>query len=514
MKRKYNKVISLVLAMIMLLSACGGGKSNDNNGSGEENVPNGAGKTKDTLVIAYWQEPNALDPQASGLQMSGIVMRQMFDGLVKLDENRKIVPALAESWELIDDTTMRFYLRDNVYFHNGDKFTAEDVKYTLLRGTTDPGSASTYQAFDAEATVVVDELTIDVKLKRPYAPILDTLATTRGLIVNKKYVEEVGPDEHSRAPMGTGAYKFVDWVAGSEIIMEKNDEYWGEKAKTPNLIYKIITESANRIIELETGSVDIVYNVLANDVSRVEDNENMVLINGPSFTYITLTMNMQDEVLDNQKLRDALAYAIDKEAITKALYGDTANVLNGLVPPLTKYYKEFEPAAYDTEKAKALLAEAGYPDGIELEFVVQPLEEFQKIAEIVQNMWAKIGVTAKITPAEVPAYLAAGNKLQIGLRSGAASEMSGVLIIYDSKFGDRLNSANDWLDERLANAMTLYDDEEANAAYAEIQDYLWEAHYSIPILIKNIMHATSDKVEGFVHVPDSYHELKDVVVYE
>lgn len=526
-RRKVSRIMSLFLALTMTsLLAAGCGQKSSPNGSAD--APANADSTstdpgastgttpayKDTLTIAHWEEPTTLDPQAQGKMSCGAVTVQIYDTLITLDENKSPVPALAEKWEQIDDTTFRFYLREGVKFHNGDTLTAEDVRYTIARACTNPGSSSTYKSFDGENTKVIDDLTVEIKLKSPDASIFDTLNGQRGGIVCKRAVEELGEDAYGHAPVGTGPYKLEEWQTGTELRLVANENYWGEAPKTPNIVFKIITESANRVIEMETGNADICLNVLASEVARLEEAEGLHVEMGTGYQYTTVTFNMQDPVLSDIRVRQALVAAIDREAIVNAVYKGTATVADSIMPTTLLGAKTYDPNLYDVEKAKALLAEAGYADGLTINFVVQPLEEMQRITEAIQNMWKQIGVETNVSTAEVAAYLAQGNTLQVGIRNGSASDPASTLIIYDSAFGDRLNSNNAELDKMLADAKGIYDVNERAAAYHEICDYLWEAKWSLPIAFKKTIYALSDKVEGFEFDAMNYLEMEKISVAE
>lgn len=522
-RRKAARAVSMLLALTMtslLAAGCGQKSAPESSGSETGNAPAASAAAvsetayKDTLTIAHWEEPTTLDPQAQGKMSCGAVSVQIYDNLITMDENNNPVPSLAEKWEQIDDTTFRFYLRDGVKFHNGDPLTAEDVCYTIARACTNPGSSSIFKSVDGDNTKAIDDLTVEIKLKTPDASIFDTLQGPRGGIVCKRAVEEMGEDAFGHAPVGSGPYKLSEWQTGTEIRLTANEDYWGDAPETPNIVFKIITESANRVIEMETGNADICLNVLASEVARLEEAEGLHVEMDTGYQYTTVTFNMQDPVLSDIRVRQALVYAIDRDAIVKAVYKGTATVADSIMPTTLLGAKTYDPNLYDVEKAKELLAEAGYADGLTLNFVVQPLEEMQRITEAIQNMWKQIGVETNISTAEVAAYLAQGNTLQVGIRNGSASDPANTLIIYDSAFGDRLNSNDEVLDKMLADAKTIYDIDERANAYYEICDYLWEAKWSLPIAFKNTIYAVSDKVEGFEFDRMNFLDMKKIRVAE
>jgi peptide/nickel transport system substrate-binding protein len=511
--KKLSKLIVLILVVSMTVVGCSSGEKAEVTETEGEAIP-AERVVKDTIKVAHWEEPATLDPQSSNKLSYFLVEEQIFNFLVKEDIEGNYTPELATSWEYIDDTTLRFHLRDDVMFHNGEKLTAEDVKFTITRGSENPKSASIYKYFDAEATTVVDDYTIDVKFKTPYAGALNVLASWRGAIVNKKAVEEMGEAEFGRAPIGTGPYKFVEWQSGTSINLTRNDEYFGNKAIVKNVEFKIIPEATNRVIELETGGVDAAYNVSSNDVNRIKENEELNLLMGPSYRYTLLTFSMQSEKLQNEKLREALAYAIDKESLVDAIYGDTAEVATGIYPKNVFGFKEFEPIAYDVEKAKELMVEAGYADGIELKFVCEPIEEYTRTAEAIQNMWKQIGVTLDIHTVEKAAYLAQGNEFEVGLRAGNSNEPSNILVIYDSSFADLIQPNDDYIDEQLGTVASLIVPAERTEALEELQDYIWNKRWTVPMAFTNVIYATTKNVENWEIHPLNLTNISEVTVYE
>lgn len=511
--RKYSRIIVLMLVLSMLMVGCSSGSKEPENPSTPE-VPSGERVKKDKIVLAHWEEPATLDPQASNKVSFFLVQQQIFNYLVHEDTNGEYHPELAKSWEYIDDTTLRFHLRDDVYFHNGEKFVADDVKFTIQRAIANPISASIFRFFDGEATEVIDETTVDVKFNQPYAAALNVLASWRGGISNKNTVEAMGDAEYGRNPIGTGPYKFVAWQSGTQIELTRNDDYFGEKAITKDVVYRIIPEATNRVIELETGGVDVAYNISTNDVNRIKDNPDLNLLMGPSFRYTTLTFNMQNETLQNQKLRDALAYAIDKESLVAAIYGDTAEVAKGVLPENSFGFKEFEPVPYDVDMAKQLITEAGYPNGLTLKFVCEPIEEYVKTLEAIQNMWKQIGVELEIYTVENSAYLAQGHEFEVGLRAGNANEPSNILVIYDSKFKDKLQPNDPYIDEMLGIVASTLDVEQRKTELATLQDYLWNKRWTIPIAYTNVIYASTDNVENWEVHPINLTNVSEVTVYE
>jgi len=497
-----GKALVLAIALALIFTVAAGAA--DNSGK----------KLKDTLRIATWEDLKTMDPQASNMVSNWMVQLNIFDKLVYEDAEGEVHPRLATSWKFLDDLTLELKLRDDVYFHDGGKFTAADVLFSIQRGKANSISASTFAPFDTDNTVIVDPYTIRLKFKTPYAAVFNTLTTGRGSIVSKAAIEKMGADAYARSPVGTGPYKLARWKSGTEIALVRNDSYWGEKAITKNVIFTIIPEAANRVIELETGGVDAVFEVAANDVKRVQSMKGAHILMGDSSRYMTLTFSMKDQLLSNKDVRYALSYAIDKKSLVDAVYEGTATVADGMYPPTVFAYKKKGVMPYDPVKAKELLAKAGYPNGFTMNFLIENREADIRLAEIIQNMWAAVGVKVKLFTMTASTYTAQGNKFQAGMRAGNVNEPSNILIIYDSAFKERIEPNDPWLDKKLAEAKTILDSKKRAAAYGAIQDYLYDIRYTVPFAFTSVIYALSDKVEGWACDPMQQVEMSKVSVYQ
>jgi peptide/nickel transport system substrate-binding protein len=471
-------------------------------------------KLKDTLRVATWEDLKTMDPQATNFASNWMVQLNIFDKLVYEDPEGEVHPRLATSWKYLDDLTLEFKLRNDVTFHDGGKFTAEDVLFSIKRGKANPISASTFAAFDAEHTVIVDPYTIRLKFSTPYAAVFNTLSSGRGSIVSKAAVEKMGADAFARNPVGSGPYKLASWKTGTEINLVRNENYWGQKAITKNVTYVVIPEAANRVIELETGGVDAVFDVAANDIKRVKSMKGAHILMGDSNRYMTLTFSMKDKLLSNKDVRYALSYAIDKKSLVDAVYEGTATVADGMYPSNVFGFKRKGVIPYDQAKAKELLAKAGYPNGFTMNFLIENREADIRLAEIIQNMWAAVGVKVKLFTMSASTYTAQGNKYQAGMRAGNANEPSNILIIYDSAFGERLEPNDPALDKMLSDAKKVLDSKKRAAAYGAIQDYLYDIRYTVPLAYTPVIYALSDKVEGWTCDPLQQIEMSKVSVYQ
>lgn len=356
---------------------------------------------KDTISIAVDREPASLDPAVYVTNWQA--QDQIYEGLVAYALDGSIEPCLAESYEQVDDLTWKFKLREDVTFHNGEHMTSADVLYSFQRAMTFPQAASILSNLDAESFEAPDDYTFILKTKTPYAFTLQNLCETYLCITNQKAVEDAGsPEAFGRNPVGTGAYKFVSWVAGDSIKLTRFDEYWGEPAKVENVVVKMITEGTTRTIDLEAGGSDINWVVSSEDYERVANGENTSVVMYTVGAYRYFPLNVTKEPLNDVRVRQALQYATDSETIWKVVFGeDTADYSTCVIAPgISGRDEDATQYGYDPEKAKQLLAEAGYPNGFEIEFLQLSNAIEDMIVTLLKEQWAAAGITLNIYPVD------------------------------------------------------------------------------------------------------------------
>jgi len=363
-----------------------------------------------TLVIAHGAFPQTLDIQYQSDVFSSRPASMVFEPLVDINPQGEFVGRLAESWEFTNDTTLVFHLRKNVKFHNGDPMTAKDVAWSIERATESPHASAKAAFIDPGKLKAVDDLTIEIGFKYPNASALYSFAQAGLSILPCELYKDADSAAITASPIGTGPYKYVSAVQGQSVTFVRNDDYWGEKAKIKDLVWKTITENANRTIELETGGAHFSYDVMTNDVNRINENKDLTLLMGPSFTIQYVCYNTEKAPLNNPDVRHALSMAVDKNAILEGVYNGMGKVGVGPMVSTTKFATEDLPVdKFDLEAAKAALAKAGYPDGLNLRIFTNENQYRIDAAQIVLNSWAKIGVTATITTLEYAAYYDAVN---------------------------------------------------------------------------------------------------------
>ncbi|MFC6490039.1 ABC transporter substrate-binding protein [Nitratireductor sp. GCM10026969] len=342
-------------------------------------APAAAQTPPNVLIVGQIAEPKSLDPHAVTAVNDFRILMNVYEGLVRYrDGTLEVEPALAESWEVSDDGTVyTFALREGVTFHDGSPFNAEAVKFNFDRmldenhpyHDTGPFPLAFY--FDAvEEVAVEDEYTVTFTLNAPYAPFLSNLAYPTGLIVSPAAVEEHGAD-FGRNPSGTGPFKFAEWESNQRVVVERNPDYWDGAPPLEAVVFRPITDANTRIAEMLSGGLDLMVEVPPDNVAQFADDPAFTVYEqaGPHVWFLIL--NMREGPFQDKKVRQAVNYAINKEALVENVLQGTAEIAAGPTPPAFAwaYNEELEPYPYDPEKAKQLLEEAGY-DGEEIVFYV------------------------------------------------------------------------------------------------------------------------------------------------
>ncbi len=516
---KTKQLAGIFLAATMLLSACsspGGGSSSP--GTSE---PPAERNYKDTVNVVMEREPASLDVVNVSSVPGVLISDLIFGTLVGKNAQGEIIPELATEWTQVDDLTIRFKLRDDVYFHNGAKFTAEDVKFSLDRGAQK--GTTTYSVLqNIESCEIIGEYEVELTLKTPFAPLFNYLASPSiGAMYCKEYVEQASDDKIAREPIGTGPFKLANWVPGASISFDRFEEYWGDLPTYQKLNIKFIAEPTNRTIELETGAADIIYNVLPTDMSRIEGDSNLKIEKALSNEFVYFTLNTQDEKLKDIRVREAMACALDMQAIVNVAFGaDAAIVADSLISPAIVGYKPIELIEYNPERAKQLLKEAGYENGIDLEFSTADIKRFVETIEIAQNMWKNVGINIVSTDiSEMATYLdkASRSEVQVGLNAykPSSGDPDQALANWSSSRKWEMQCNDPVADQYLLDGISEYDVEKRKEIYSEALDYLWDTHYQIPVAFTYNIYAMSKNVENTEEFAAVYPaDLAKVVVYE
>lgn len=459
-------------------------KANDNNTTDAANnkPPEGA-KLKDTLVVATTHDPEIIDPHMN--TDNERVQRAVYSALLIKNADGELEPDLATSWEANEDGTVwTFHLRDDVLWHNGDPFTAEDVKATFDR-VTDQNNPKTHtgkMSFIAE-TVVVDDYTVEVHTNGVFAPFLNTLTGYYGMILNKDYIEKYGDElgKTIESVCGTGPFVLSERAWGESVTLTANPNYYKGEPYIKTLKFVVVAEATARTAALEAGDVDLITNPNASDIQLMKENEDLVVDYSPGSGQYFFIYNCSDaSILKDSRLRKAISYCVDRQAIIDALLADVGATNPHTILDNASGAKDLGIIKQDYEKAKELMAEAGYPDGFDVEmFACEVYMKNTAQAEMIKAMCAQVGININITVGDSATFGTLFNGktgeeigydmfcMGMASESGDMDELRGLY----TTAADGLNDENYGLYSN-AEADELLAKQAATADEAERQEYL------------------------------------------
>ena len=487
-----------------------------------------------TLVYGQSGLPISLDTATDGNSLT--VSYQIVENLVGFVlGTAEIAPGLAVSWEPnADSTTWTFKLREGVSFTDGTPFNAEAVKFNFDRWNNqdneyayaDQGKDLTawtsifgnYYGMDGylvESVDVVDDLTVSMSLTRPVGFFPQLVASSYFGMHSPTAIMEGGIDYGTpvKGAVGTGPFMFSEWIDGDRVVLTRNDNYWGEKAGVEQLVFRGIEEAATRLAELEAGSIDIAVNLAPDDYDTVTGNAELELaLSSADLRVGYIGMHQSNKPFDDLRVRQAIAYAIDKDAIIEAFYGDLGSVAAEFIPPAMFGHSGLEAYPYDPEKAKALLAEAGYPDGFDTQFWYMPVSRPyypnpKDLAEAAASYLADVGINAELMTEDWGIYL----------DDYALGKFPLYMLGWSADFADPDNFISPFFNPSNAKGGFGWDDpetfkliEEAQSAgsldertmlYAEINQRIYDQLPALPVVNPRALNANRTNVEGFTVSP-------------
>ncbi|MCF6412003.1 ABC transporter substrate-binding protein [Pseudalkalibacillus salsuginis] len=532
MKKGYLWALAIIMIVSVALAGCNSDSGSDgDNGSGDS-------EKEQTLIFGRGGDSVGLDPATVTDGESFKVIKNVYDTLVEYGEqDTEINPSLAEEWDVSGDgLTYTFKLREGVKFHNGDDFNAEAVVKNFERwmNSGDAGKfayyASMFGGFKGDEGHVIksveakDENTVVFTLNRPQAPFLKNLAMTPFSIGAPSEFDNL-----ETQPVGTGPFKFVDWKRNDRITLEKNEDYFKEGLpKLDKVIFRAIPDNSNRLNALKTGEVHLIDGVNPSDVAEIEQAEELKPFFRPSMNVGYLGFNTEMEPFNDKKVRQALNHAVDKDALIKAFYeGQAEPAKNPMPPVINGYNDEIDPYPFDLEKAKELLAEAGYEDGFKTELWAMPvprpyMPDGKKAAEAIAANFAKIGVEAEIVSFEWGTYLEKTQKGEAPMfllgwtgDNGDADNFLYTLLDKDTIGSNNYSRfANDELHDILIEAQSTPEEDKRAELYKEAQVILHEEAPWVPLVHSEPALAGLKNVEGFKPHPTGSDKLTNVSLSE
>ena len=537
MKKKISLMLAAALTAGLALTGCGGSKTSDttDNTAGAENESTAEVKGVDVDTTGYLVAALNADIQTADVQKTSKdyeVPFNIFDRLVDVevgtDGNSKIVPSLAESWDISDDgLEYTFHLRQGVKFHNGNDFTAEDVAYTFHRMLTVEGGVNTEfidqikgadellagETDTLEGVEVADDYTIKVTLKEPFAGFLASISSPGVSIYDSEATEAAG-DQFGMDPavtVGTGPFEFSSWSFNNQLVLTRNEDYWKGASGLPGVVIKIIPDTETQSMMFESGELDILdLDYAADSVDRFTETYPDQIVQGPRVGIVYFTMNFNKEPFQDVRVRKAVQMSIDRQAILDALYGGRGQVEQGIFPHgLIGFNPDQEEIKYDPEAAKALLAEAGYADGFDMEIAADSSasDTMTMALEIVSDQLAEVGIRAEIKNYDESTWLETRKSGELGsfMSTWSADYNDPDNFIY-TFFGNEektrirsINYPDTEVMERVAKARTIVNEDERLAEYKALEEKLIHEDAAwVPMFSRLHLFAVSKRVQGFV----------------
>ena len=506
MKKKWLALVLLVGLVGAVLSGCGGGSQNEapeNPDTPETQQTTGRADANELVVGIAQDLDSSLDPHKTVKAGTREVMFNVFEGLMKPTPSGDLTPAIAEDYTVSEDRmTYTFTLREGVMFHNGDAVTAEDVKYSLERcaAATETGIVQV-EAFSVIQSIdIPDGKTVSITISEPSNEFISYLTTA---------ILPAGYTEQDTKPVGTGPFKFVSRTAQDAIVLEKFDGYWGTPAQLDKVTLKIMENADSLMMSMQSGAIDLTAHLTSDQVAQLEADFNVA--EGTMNLVQAMYLNNAEKPFDDVRVRQALSYAVDKQQIIDLAFdGYGSPIGSSMYPAFGKYFDDSLTNYYthDVEKAKSLLAEAGYPDGFEMTITVPSnYKPHMDTAEVLVQQLAEVGVKATIQPIEWESWVSdvyAGRQFQATVVGVDASNMTARALLerFTSDYGKNFinyNSAE--YDALFQQVLTTYDDAAQTALYKEMEADLTRNAANVYIQDLADLVAVRKGVEGVTFYP-------------
>jgi len=532
-RENVKKVLAFGVALIMIalvVTGCGGndtGSGNDNAGgtndagSGETTGGGAEGGNRDQVVVAVSANPQSLDLHMTNDNPSAIVTRQIFETLVHQDEDMVLHPGLATDWRQIDEYTWEFDIRQGVTFHNGDEMTAEDVAFSIRRGsnvTARPMVSPILGMIDEDSIEVLEDgQTVRIGTLIPFAPLPNHLAHVAAGIMSERAVAE--SEDTERNPVGTGPFRFVNWLNEDYVELARFDDYHGDLPQFESLLMRVIVENSSRIVELEAGTVDIIMNPGAENFARVEDHPELNLLATQGLQTNHMGMNVNHEHLGNRLVRQAMNYAVNMEEIREAIAFGHGGIATGPITPMVfGFDSDSVGYPFNLERAQELMREAGLEDGFDMYLYVPNAQANIDLAAVIQAQVAAINVRVEIEPLEWSAFTAAADEgvdaFMMGWGAITGDADYGIFPLFHTSqhgsAGNRTFFSNERVDELLDAGRSTADPAERLEIYREVQEIIvYEAPWIFMLQPLASLGARSN-IQGLRVNPTNAHDFSGV----
>ena len=514
-KRKF-RFFALILVMAVVLCGCGDNKTQTagGNAAGTTGNSTAAGNeqttsstVKDSAVVGIQQDIDSLDPDKAVAAGTKEILFNIYEGLVKPDENGKLVPAVASDYKISEDgMTYTFTLRDGITFQDGSLVTTGDIVYSVKRSaglleTSDPEVVTEPALSSISDVKAVDDKTVEITLKAANTELLGYLTCA--------VVPEDSGDSLAKTPMGTGPFAFASYTPLEKLVLKKYDGYWGTKAHLTEVTFKIVSDTDSAMLALQSGSIDIYPYVTSDQAEQLSGN--FTILDGTMGLVQGLFLNNENKLFQDVRVRQAVNYAVDRQALIDMVGGGKGTALEtDMFPELTEYYNAdtANTYSYDPAKAKELLAEAGYPDGITFTITVPSNYDFHvSTAQVLVEQLAQAGITAKIQEVEETAWLSDVYTKRnyeatiTGLAAKVLMPGRGLSRYASTATNNFMNYKSDAYDALLAKALATTDENEKVADYKQLQQMLTDDAASVYLQDPALLVAINPDLTGYKFYP-------------
>jgi len=402
-------VLPLLVLLFVMLAAVSAFAGGEKEGPAMETAGQSAGPVRGgKLVMGVTGKMSSLDPvKGNAFLWEGNVILGIYNRLYRIGPSGEYTPELARSWEVSEDKKhITFHLREGVVFHDGTAFNAEAAKFNLDRLMNPSDATQVHTWFkEMESVDIIDDYTVRINMANPSAMIMTVLTSKAGFMVSPAAMKQYGED-YNMHPTGTGPFKLAEWIPGDHVLLTRNENYWemGEDGKPlpylDELLVRVVADASVRLVEIQTGNIHLMQAVPAESLDIVRNDTKLDVVRTPSSRIFRLYTNFQQAPTDNLLVRKAINFAFDRKAMADALVPGQGFESPFYYLPGSPEYDNYTPYSYDPAKAKQLLAEAGYPNGLDLRLMLISREPDRTMAPVVQSYLNAVGIRTKIEELE------------------------------------------------------------------------------------------------------------------
>jgi peptide/nickel transport system substrate-binding protein len=510
MKKRMIWALFLFISVLFLIGGSGSESAEAPGASRQVSITRGG--TLNAAQAAKW---SSLDPTvSSGRANDKFIINQLYETLIDVDSSGKYIPGLVEAWEVKDEKNIILKLKKNVKFHDGTDFNAEAVKFVLERALN-PETKASFRAEieDIQTIQVVDPNTVKLILKDPSSAILGALANYAGYMISPAAIQKYGKDI-VRNPVGTGPFKFKEAVEGDHITLVRNESYhiMGKDGKglpyLDELSIKIIPDDSVKLVNLKSGGLDLIDSVQTINIQGLSASKDLVLMSTSASRVFKMLLNVNKEPLSKKEVRQAIAFAVDREEFVKVVANGYGTVEPSIVMKPQWFYSPTAKYNYNIQKAKTLLAKAGYPNGFKVKLSFTSREPDKTIIQLIQIQLKKVGIDGEIETYDRLAFNNKWNKREgeIGLNFLPVPKPDPYMqfqIFFATKGNNNFTGySSQKFDDTLEKSKRTYNIEKRKALYKELQNILAEDSPEVFLFHLPLFEAHTKKLQGFRTDPE------------